>query len=696
MRVLYRKRLRLILRGNLLVLLFLPLFVSGQADKQAIPAVKRLHGQLHALLEKGVLFGHQDDLAYGVGWKYQPGRSDVRDVCGDYPAVYGWDLGHIELGAKANLDSVPFDSIRHYILDVNARGGINTISWHLNNPGNGGTAWDTFKVVKDILPGGTLNKKYIAWLDKVTAFMLSVKDVPIIFRPFHEHTGSWFWWGQRHCTTAEYKQLWQFTVRYLQSHHVHNLLYAYSAADYSSATDYLERYPGDAYVDIIGTDVYQYSSAADFQAVLKQRLDILEQVAKDKSKIPALTETGYERIPATKWWTETLLPVLDAYKLSYVLTWRNGRPDHYFAPYLGQQSGEDFKAFSASARMLFQQALTTLVLTDKKATAATAVLYKRLFAISGKHILFGHQHTTDYGVGWTNQPGRSDVRDVCGDYPAIYGWDMGQVVNELMRKDTTEAAKIRRLVIAAYARGGTNTFSWHMDNLLTGKNFYDTTPVVKDMLPGGKLHQQFTARLDVLAAFINSLQGTPVIFRPWHEHNGSWFWWGAHFCNKEEYKTLFRFTVTYLRDVKHIHNLIYAYSPDRFNGIEEYLERYPGDEYVDILGFDDYGDFDKPEQITKGIASLREIVQYAQRKNKVPALTETGLEKITEPNWYTRIFNAIQSDPVASRITYMMVWRNAHTGHFYAPYPGHTSVPDFLRFYENPVTWFERDWAAYQ
>lgn len=349
----------LLMRTLLLLFMFQPLFAQQHpADKQATPAVHKLYNQMHALLNKGVLFGHQDDLAYGVGWKYQHGRSDVKDVCGDYPAVYGWDLGRLELGSPDNLDGVPFDSMRSYIRAVYKRGGINTLSWHLHNPGSGGNAWDTYRVVKDILPGGTKHALYTTWLDKLATFLLSIKEVPVIFRPFHEHTGSWFWWGQNNCTTEEYKQLWQFTIQYLQKKQVHNALYAYSPADYNTAEDYLERYPGDDYVDITGTDIYQTTTAADYAKVFRQRMDILEPIATAHHKIPALTETGYERIPAAKWWTETLLPLLESYRLSYVLLWRNGRPDHYYVPYPGQESAADFRDFHASPKTLFQQDLS--------------------------------------------------------------------------------------------------------------------------------------------------------------------------------------------------------------------------------------------------------------------------------------------------------------------------------------------------
>ena len=59
-------------------------------------------------------------------------------------------------------------------------------------------------------------------------------------------------------------------------------------------------------------------------------------------------------------------------------------------------------------------------------------------------------------------------------------------------------------------------------------------------------------------------------------------------CTPDELKQLYHFTESYLRDIKNVHNLLYAYNTDRFYSKEEYLERYPGDEWVDIIGFDIY------------------------------------------------------------------------------------------------------------
>src|SRR5690606_35619646 len=158
-----------------------------------------------------------DDLAYGAHWRYEPGRSDVKEVTGDYPAVYGWDIGHLELGGDKNLDGVPFERMKAFIREGYERGGIITISWHNRNPLNGGTAWDTLAgTVRSILPGGEKHGLYTQWRDGVADFMMFLKGpggelIPVLFRPYHELTGSWFWWGRNLCTAEEYKTLWRFT-----------------------------------------------------------------------------------------------------------------------------------------------------------------------------------------------------------------------------------------------------------------------------------------------------------------------------------------------------------------------------------------------------------------------------------------------------------------------------------------------------
>ena len=336
-------------------------------------------------------------------------------------------------------------------------------------------------------------------------------------------------------------------------------------------------------------------------------------------------------------------------------------------------------------------------LVDTAATPETKALFYNLKKLMGKGIMFGHEDATAYGMGWRNDEWRSDVRDVCGKFPAVFGWDiwgLGTPYNI----DSVPFDRMVKWIKKAYQIGAVNTVSWHLANPATQTHAWDTSiHAVKQILPGGKYHEVYNQMLDRVAEFFLNLktdEGTPipVIFRPFHEHNGSWFWWGARFCTPEEYKALFRYTVTYLRDKKKVHNLLYAYSPDIFRKEEVYLERFPGEEYVDILGFDNYWDFQNPATIEKGIEQLRIVVKLAERMGKVAALTEAGYNKIPDPTWWTKsLLNPIKNDSIARKISWILVWRNYNQEHFFAPYPGHASAADFIEFEKDPYTLFAGD-----
>lgn len=324
---------------------------------------EKLLTNLKGTSAQGVMFGHHDDTVYGIGWEGEEGRSDVKSVCGDYPAVISFDLGEVELGGPRNLDKVAFDTLRKEIVKQYQRGGMVSLSWHARNPKTGGDAWDVSDttVVASVLPGGENHEKFAAWLGHVADFMNSLKTpegvkVPVLFRPWHEHTGSWFWWGEKLCSPDEYKTLWRMTVDSLRVHGVDNALYAYSTGgEPQDTTQYLVRYPGDDLIDVIGFDTYQFDKKA-FVETLDRMLGIITVLGQTHDKVPALTEVGYEGVPDAKWWTGTLWPVLEKYPtLSYVLVWRNARErvTHYYAPYPGQVSADDFVKFYELPETLF-------------------------------------------------------------------------------------------------------------------------------------------------------------------------------------------------------------------------------------------------------------------------------------------------------------------------------------------------------
>lgn len=342
------------------------------SDTKATVETVKLYKKLNQLTAKGFLFGHQDDLAYGVQWKYEAGKSDVKDVVGDYPAIYGWDIAGIENDSPKNIDGVPFDKMIDYIKQSNERGGINTISWHVDNPLTGKNAWDiTPRSLASALPNGVSHDKFTQWLDKAAVFFNSLKDkngksIPILFRPYHELTGTWFWWCKNNASPEEFKILWKFTIDYLQKKGVHNLIYVYNTADFKSKAEFLAYYPGDTYADIISFDKYQYSDPTkdnSFVEDCQNQFKILNEVAQEKHKLMAFAETGYEQIPYANWWTDTLIKAIGDYKISYVLLWRNQgwqeeeKKMHYYVPYPGHSSAANFLEFYKLKQTLFEKDL---------------------------------------------------------------------------------------------------------------------------------------------------------------------------------------------------------------------------------------------------------------------------------------------------------------------------------------------------
>lgn len=352
---------------------------------------------------------------------------------------------------------------------------------------------------------------------------------------------------------------------------------------------------------------------------------------------------------------------------------------------------------------------TPVRIVDDRATPATRALFAYLRRQQGKGIMFGHQHDLTYGFTFTTPDGKaSDTRAAVGDHPAVFGWDT-LILDGAERPGVeggTEAgntAALSRCIRQGDALGGINTLSAHMPNFVTGKDFYDTTGrVVSQILPGGAKHADFKAFLDRVAKAVKGARradGTaiPVVFRPFHENNAGWFWWGAGHTTSREYIELYRYTVEYLRDTRGVHNLLYAYSPNSSFGGDPagYLRTYPGDRFVDILGYDSYDDNAGPTPWLDGLVTdLAMVVRLANERGKAPALTEFGEggTEVRDLQWFTRLSQAIEADPLARQATYMLTWANfGGVKRAYVPYPGHVLLPDFVKYHQDPYTLFAAD-----
>jgi mannan endo-1,4-beta-mannosidase len=125
-----------------------------------------------------------------------------------------------------------------------------------------------------------------------------------------------------------------------------------------SKAHYLERYPGNDFVDLVGFDIYHRNAPASneaFKKDLARMISTLQEVARENKKLSAITEMGQEQLTEKYWWTEIVVPAVENTRLSYLLVWRNGRPDHFYAPFEGQQTAEDFRAMIRSGKVKLLQ-----------------------------------------------------------------------------------------------------------------------------------------------------------------------------------------------------------------------------------------------------------------------------------------------------------------------------------------------------
>ena len=273
--------------------------VAEQQPETEITPAQSLLATLDSVADSGhFYFGHHDDPAYGFDWHYVEGNSDVKAVTGEYPGLMSWDLGMIEVDSAKNLDGVPFSFMAAEMAKQQARGGVNAISWHPLNPATGGGSWDVSKApLKELDTNKALSDTLDVWIGRAADFIGALKDekgnpLPVVFRPWHENSGSWFWWGAEHATPQQYIDLWKRTRKIFDEKGINNVVWAYSPDKDLTREQYFSTYPGDEYVDILGTDIYHFGGAEgveDYKKRIQAQLPYVVEEAKKRGKVAAFT-----------------------------------------------------------------------------------------------------------------------------------------------------------------------------------------------------------------------------------------------------------------------------------------------------------------------------------------------------------------------------------------------------------------------
>ena len=360
-------------------------------------------------------------------------------------------------------------------------------------------------------------------------------------------------------------------------------------------------------------------------------------------------------------------------------------------------------------KIVFVLAMACCLAACNKPQNGREQLLNRLDSLQQRGCMFGHQDDPFYGIGWAYEDGRSDVLETCGDWPSVMGFDLGGIeMGDAQNLDSVPFDCIRTEIIRHHQRGGIVTISWHPRNPVTGGTAWDATDgVVSAILSEGETHDLFLTWLERVRAFLSSLtdeQGQPIpfIFRPWHENNGFWFWWGNTHCTPEEYKALWNLTQDYINqngfesegrsfDFRLSTNVIWSYSPNLQGGFtdELFIPRYPGDDRVDMIGLDAYQWGTEEDYVRQASADLDYLCAYGADHHKLVALTECGFKNNPDPTWWHRVLLPMMKK---YPLSYALVWRNAETEHF-GPVPNTDNGSEFMPLYNDPQILFLNDIA---
>jgi len=274
---------------------------------------------------------------------------------------------------------------------------------------------------------------------------------------------------------------------------------------------------------------------------------------------------------------------------------------------------------------------------NPNASPEAVKLLRYLYRISGKKTLTG-QHDFLGRMSVVTEK----VKEITGKYPAVWGSDFG------FSDERHDIDNIKYRICLAdeikkqYDSGAIITMTYHQANPVIGEPCLFEGGVIskltdqqwKDLItPGTKIYDAWQKQMDIVAEILKKVQEAhiPVLFRPYHEMNGDWFWWGGR-KGPEGYVALYKQLFHYFTEHHKLNNLLWVWASDRpWLGVEEF---YPGDEYVDVLGSDIYPLKDHPEVYRQ--EWYERMVALA--KNKPLALSEFSVlpsEEILEkqPRW---------------------------------------------------------------
>jgi mannan endo-1,4-beta-mannosidase len=507
--------------------------VSAQpapVNPNASPEARALLKYIYSISGKYTLTGQHNYPNHIARW-----TDRTYDLTGKYPAVYGQDFG---FQGEEDKDTV---LARPALIEEAKRqwqhGAIPTLTWHAVRPISDepvtfkddvqGKLSD-FEWSELLTPGTALNLRWCAQVDVVAGYLKQLRDarVPVLFRPYHEMNGSWFWWGGRpgkNGSSALYRQLYD---RFVNVHHLDNLVWAWNVnAPNNTGMAVADYYPGADVSDMLTLDVYgefkqQYYT--DMQALAAGKPLALGEVGYVPSAEVLKAQPGWTYFMIWSEWVEEANS-LDSVKSVFDSPQALSRND--------QRVSEPLAAIRKATATPAPQPVTPNASSSAKALLAS------LYGPTGKAILGGQQLPANaQSITW--KPARPT--------------DAEPATEQSLRTSLT-------------------AFEWN-----------------QLLAPGTTMNKHWTDQVDALAARLKKLdeQGVAVLFRPYPQSNGKLYWW-ANRKGIEGSSALYRQLFDRLVNHHGLKNLVWVWAADTPPGwpdkTGQYADYFPGLIYADAI-----------------------------------------------------------------------------------------------------------------
>jgi hypothetical protein len=277
------------------------------SNKNASHEAVALYRYINDMFGKKILSGQMYS-----GWGFDEFKY-INELTGKYPAIKGLDF----------IDSRLNDTVVQEAIQWWKSGGIVTIMWHMGAPGIGEGYENSKKAIdidKCFQPGTTEHQVFWDELKKKADLLEKLKEahVPVLWRPFHELNGNWFWWGKQ--GAARFKRLWTAMYDYyVNQRKLTNLVWVICY----TATPDANWYPGDQYVDIAGADTYNVgeSSMHEMYRAVKNITGNRVPITYHECGVPPNPDSCFTKGAMWSWWMEwhtSFIRKVDQQYLQYI------------------------------------------------------------------------------------------------------------------------------------------------------------------------------------------------------------------------------------------------------------------------------------------------------------------------------------------------------------------------------------------